>query len=261
MKKQKEFFRNIWTITSRDFRAYFTSPMAYIVIAGFLVIMGWMFFFNLSHFNLQNLQYQQFNMGKGVSITEGIIRPLYGNMNVIFLFLVPFITMRLFAEEKKIHTIELLMTSPLSLTQIILGKFFSSFLLVLIMLVLTLVYPIVLFVTGNPDLGPIASSYLGTLLLTSCYLAIGLVFSSMTENQIVAGALTFAAGLFFWLVSWATQAAGPVWSELLMYLSLISHYNNFSQGIISTSDVFYYLSFITIGLFLTHRVLDSYRWR
>src|ERR1041385_1588798 len=137
--------RNIWTVARRDFRAYFTSPIAYIVIAGFLVIMGWMFFFNLSHFNLQNLQYQQFNMGKGVSITDGIIRPLYGNMNVIFLFLVPFITMRLFAEERKVHTIELLMTSPVTLTEIILGKFVSSFLLVCVMLAMTLVYPVILF--------------------------------------------------------------------------------------------------------------------
>ena len=253
--------RNIWTIARRDFRAYFTSPIAYIVIAGFMVIMGWMFFFNLSHFNLQNLQYQQFNMGKAASITDGIIRPLYGNMNVIFLFLVPFITMRLFAEERKQHTIELLMTSPVTLTQIILGKFFSAFLLVAVMLAFTIAYPIVLFLTGNPDLGPIVTSYVGTLLLASCYLSLGVLFSALTENQIVAGALTFAAGLFFWLVSWATQAAGPVWSDILMYLSLINHYNNFSQGMINSTDVLFYVSFVGIGLFLTHRVLDSFRWR
>lgn len=252
---------NIWTIARRDFRAYFTSPIAYIVIAGFLVIMGWMFFWNLSHFNLQNLQYQQYQMGKGISITDGVIRPLYGNMNVIFLFLVPFITMRLFAEEKKQHTIELLLTSPIPLSSVIFGKFLSSFLLVSVMLGLTFVYPLVLFLTGNPDLGPILTSYLGTLLLSSCYLAIGLVFSATTENQIVAGALTFAAGLFFWLINWATQAAGPVWSDVLQYLSLIGHYQNFSQGIINSTDIFFYLSFIGLGLFLTHRVLDSYRWR
>lgn len=252
---------NIWTVARKDFRAYFTSPIAYIVIAGFMVIMGWMFFFNLSHFNMQNMQYQQFNMGKGASITEGIVRPLYGNMNVIFLFLVPFITMRLFAEEKKLHTLELLMTAPLTLTEIILGKFFSAFLLVLVMLLLTTIYPMVLFATGNPELGPILSNYLGTLLLASCYLSTGVLFSSVTENQIVAGALTFASGLFFWLVSWATQSAGPVWGEVLTFLSLISHYNNFGQGLINTGDIFYYLSFIGVGLFLTHRVLDSYRWR
>src|SRR5689334_19871094 len=118
--------RNIWTIARRDFKAYFTSPIAYIIIAGFMLIMGWMFFFNLEHFFQQNMQYQQFNFGKGVSITDGIVRPLYGNMNVIFLFLVPFITMRLFAEERKLHTIELLMTAPVTLTEMIIGKFLSA---------------------------------------------------------------------------------------------------------------------------------------
>lgn len=253
--------KNTWIIAKRDFKSYFTSPIAYIVIAGFMVIMGWMFFFNLSHFNMQNMQYQQFNMGKSISITEGIIRPLYGNMNVIFLFLVPFITMRLFAEERKMHTLELLMTSPVTLTEIVLGKFFSAFFLVSIMLALTIVYPVVLFLKGNPDLGPIATSYLGTLLLTSCYLALGTWFSAMTENQIVAGALTFATGLFFWLISWASQSAGPVLGDIIGYLSLIGHYNNFSMGLLNSTDVIFFLSFVFVGLFLTHRTLDSFRWR
>jgi ABC-2 type transport system permease protein len=252
---------NAWNIARRDFRSYFTSPIAYIIIAGFMTIMGWMFFFSLSHFSLQNMQYQQYNMGKGVSISEGIIRPLYANMNFIFLFLLPFVTMRLFAEEKKLHTIELLMTSPVKLWDIVFGKFLSSFLLLAVMLGLTCVYPLVLFATGNPEFGTIFTSFLGTLLLASCYLSLGIFFSSLTENQIVAGALTFASGLFFWLITWATQSAGPYWSEILSYLSLLSHYNNFSQGLIDTSDVFFYFSFITLGLFLTHRVLDSYRWR
>jgi ABC-2 type transport system permease protein len=252
---------NIWTVARRDFKSYFTSPIAYIVIAAFLGIMGWMFFFNLSHFAQQNLQYQAMNMGKQPSITEGIIRPLYGNMNVVFLLLVPFITMRLFAEEKKNHTFELLITSPLSLTDIVLGKFVSAFLLLCTMLGLTLVYPLVLFITGNPDLGPMATSILGTLLLCSCYLSIGILCSAMTENQIVAGVLTFAFGLFLWLVSWASQSAGPVLGDFFQYMSLIGHFNNFGQGTIDTSDLVFFFSFIGIGLFLTHRILDSYRWR
>ncbi len=253
-------FKKMWTIAFKDYRTYFTSPIAYIVIAGFLLIMGWMFFFNLSHFNLQALQYKQFG-GKSGSITDGIIRPLYGNMNVIFLFLVPFITMRLFAEEKKMQTIQLLMTSPTRLGEMIVGKFLSALMLLLTMLALTVIYPLILFIYGNPDIGPILTSYVGTFLLTSCYVSTGVLFSSMTENQIVAGALTFAAGLFFWLINWAAQSAGPVFSDVLDYLSLIQHYNNFSQGIFDTSDVVFYLSFIGIGLFVTHRVLDSYRWR
>ena len=253
--------KKIWTIAWKDYKTYFTSPIAYIVIAGFLLIMGWMFFFNLTHFNLQQLQFKQFGGGKGASITDGIIRPLYGNMNVIFLFLVPFITMRLFAEEKKLQTIQLLMTSPITMTEMVVGKFLSATLLVATMLGATIVYPIILYVCGNPDVGPIVSSYIGTMLLSSCYVAMGVLFSAMTENQIVAGALTFAAGLFFWLINWAAQSAGPVFSELLDYLSLIQHYNNFSQGIVDSTDVVYYVSFVFVSLFLTHRVLDSYRWR
>ena len=253
--------KNIWTIAWRDFKSYFTSPIAYILIAGFLAIMGWMFFFNLSYFNQQNLQAMQMNLGKGVSITDGIIRPLFGNMNVVLLFLVPFITMRLLAEERKNSTIQLLLTAPVTLAEIIAGKFLSSLLLVAVMLGLTLAYPIVLFTTGNPDPGPIAMAYLGTILLSGCYLSFGLLFSAMTENQIIAGALTFAFGLFFWLVGWASQSVGSIWGDALEYLSLINHYNNFSQGMLNSTDIVFYLSFIFLGLFLTHRVLDSFRWR
>jgi ABC-2 type transport system permease protein len=254
--------KNVWTIARRDFKIYFASPIAYIVIALFLFIMGWMFFNSLNHFYIQNMQYQQFNMGKGASITEGIVRPLYGNMNVVLLFLLPFITMRLIAEERKQHTIELLMTAPVSLTQIILGKFLAAFLLVFVMIALTMFYPVILAITGNPDWGPILTSALGTLLLSSSYLAMGILFSAMTENQIVAGALTFAGTLFFWLIAWASQSAGPVWGDVLNYLSLINHYmQSFSQGTINTTDVIFYASFIGFMLFLTHRVLDSFRWR
>lgn len=254
-------FKKTWIIAAKEYRTYFTSPIAYIIISIFLVIMGWMFFFSLSHFNMQMLQSKQFGMGKNISLTDGIVRPLYGNMNVIFLFLVPAITMRLFAEERKMQTIQLLMTSPITLTEMILGKFLSAFLLMLTMLSLTAVYPAVLFIFGNPDAGPILTSYLGTALLSSCYIAMGVLFSSVTENQIVAFFLTFGAGLFFWLINWAAASAGPVFSEFLDYLSLIQHYNNFSQGILDSTDVIFYFSFIGIGLFLTHRVLDSYRWR
>ncbi len=252
--------RNVWTIARRDFRAYFTSPIAYIVIAAFMFIMGWMFFSIMDHFLMESMRFQQMNP-KGMSLDEGIIRPLYGNMNIIFLMLLPFVTMRLFAEERKQHTIELLLTSPVSLWQLVLGKFLSSVLLLAIMLGLTLAYPLFLAIYGNPDMGAVSAAFLGTFLLGCCYLALGVLCSSVTENQIVAGALTFASGLFFLVISWASFRAGPVWSDVFTYLSVVSHFTNFLQGMINTSDLVYYVSFIGIGLFLTHRVLDSYRWR
>ncbi len=254
-------WRNIWTIAKRDLRSYFASPLAYILIASFLLIMGYLFTVILQYFALQSSRYNQMNYGKAISLADGVLRPLFGNMNVIFLFLVPGITMRLFAEEKKQHTLELLLTAPITLWEIILGKFLSSMLLVSSILLVTIVYPLILWFTGNPELGPILTTYLGTLLLYGCYLSTGVLFSAMTENQFVAYFLSLIANLFFWLISWAANTAGPFWGEFFTYVALISHFNNFSQGIIHTSDIVYYLSFMGIGLFLTHRVLDSYRWR
>jgi ABC-2 type transport system permease protein len=253
--------RNIRAIACKDFRSYFTSPIAYIVMAGFLVIMGWMFFFTVAYFNEQNLQFQQYNMGKSISITDGILRPLFGNMNVILLFIIPFLTMRLIAEEKKNQTLPLLMTSPVSLLDIILGKFLSSWCFVGVLLLGTGIYMVILKIFGNPDLGPILTAYLGTFLMSGALVAVGLFLSATTENQIVAGVLTFAAGLFFWLINWASNSAGAVWGDILTYLSLINHFGQFSQGILNTTDIFFYLSFIFVGLFLTHRVLDTYRWK
>ena len=251
--------RNIWTIGKRDFKSYFTSPVAYIIIAGFLMIMGWMFFGILNHFT--DMGQQQMGMGKGMSIAEGIIRPLYQNMNVIFLFVIPFITMRLFAEEKKLHTLELLMTAPVTLLDIVLGKFFSAFCLIGVMLLATAIYPFLLVVNGNPEWGPILTNYLGIFLIASCYLSLGLLFSATTENQIIATSLTFFSILFMWILPWASAFVGPFWGDVLVYLSLIAHFNNFSQGLLNSTDVIYYLTFTAGGLFLTHRVLDSYRWR
>lgn len=254
-------FRNIWTIARRDFRSYFNTPVAYTILALFLAIMGYMFFNMLAFFNEQAMNYQTYNMGKPLSLTEGVIRPIYGNMNVLLLFFTPAITMRLFAEERRNQTLQLLMTSPVSLTDIVFGKFLSSALFVGVMLGATLIYPIVLMVYGNPDLGALFASILGTYLLTCCLLATGVLFSAMTENQIIAFMLTIGTNFILWIISWSAQSAGPVWGDVLTHLSLVNHFMNFSQGMVNSPDVIYYFSFIFFGLFLTHRVLDSYRWR
>ncbi len=253
--------KNIWTIARRDFMAYFTSPLAYILISLLLLITGYMFSQIVFGFIQHMMTYQQFNMGKPVSITEGVIQPLFGSINTILLFIFPMITMRLIAEERKNETLPLILTSPITLMQFILGKFLSSVLLISVMLALTLVYPIVLQVYGNPEWGPIVGGYLGTLLMVSCYLAIGLFFSAMTENQLIAGALTFGASLLFWIINWAAQSVDSTTGAFLNYMSLISHYQTFGTGLIVSSDVFFFLSFIAVGIYLTHQVLDSYRWR
>lgn len=253
--------KRIWAIAMRDFRAYFASPMAYIIAAMFLVIMGWMFYFSVAYFLQQNLQFTQFGMGKSAGLNEYVVRPFFANMNVIFLFILPFVAMRLLAEEKKMHTIELLLTAPVRLSEIVLGKFVSSVMFVKVLVFLGTLLPLMLFMGGKPDLGSMLAGVVGNVLLASCYLAIGLFASSTTSSQIVAGVICFAVSLFFWLVNWAAQNAGPVFSDILNHLSLMAHYNNFGQGLIHSSDVIYYLTFIGFFLFLTHRVLDSYRWR
>lgn len=252
---------NIWTIARRDFRSYFASPVAYIVIALVLLISGFMFQNILVSFIQRAMTYQQFNMGKQISLNEGVVQPLFGSINTVFLFLFPMITMRLVAEERRNETLLLIFTSPISMMEFILGKFLSSVMLVLVILGMTGVYPAILLIFGNPEIGPIIGSYIGTLLMISCYLAMGLLFSAMTDNQLVAGALTFGGSLLFWIINWAVQSVDSVTGEVLNYLSLINHYNSFTQGLINSSDVIFYLSFILVGLFLTHRVLDSYRWR
>lgn len=254
-------FSNVSAVAKRDFKTYFSSPIAYIVMGGFLGIMGWMFFNHLNYYAMEMMRSSQYGGQRQPSLTDGLIKPLFGNMNVILVFLLPFLTMRLFAEERKVHTLELLLTSPITLTEIILGKFFSALHLVVLMLLITAVYPITLYMTANPDIGPILTSYLGTILMTGAYLSTGILFSAMTENQIVAGSLTFATNLFFWLINWAAQSAGPVIGDILNYLSVIGHFGNFGQGLIITTDIVFYLSFIGLFLFFTHRVLDSYRWR
>jgi ABC-2 type transport system permease protein len=247
-------------IARRDFKMYFTSPIAYIVIAVFTLLIGWMFFNLLSYYVQQQQQFAMMSMGSKPTLADSVLRPLFGNMNVVLLFIVPFITMRLLAEERKDHTVELLFTAPVTPLTIIFGKFISALALVTVMVALTIIYPTVLLLTGSPDPGIIVGCYLGMFFVSANYVAVGLFWSSITENQIVAAVLTFGTLLFFWLISWAAHQAGPVWSEVLNYLSIIGHFSNFSQGVISSTDIVYYLSFIGFSLFLTYVTFDSDQW-
>lgn len=244
-------------IARKDLRSYFTSPVAYIVVAIFLLLVGWMFV-NLFSFYAQQIgQYAQLNYGQKPSMSENVIRPLFGNMNVILLFVAPFITMRLLAEERKDHTVELLLTAPLRSFEIVFGKFLAGFGLLALMVGVTFIYPIILQLVGSPDWGIIFGCYLGMLMVCATYVAIGLFYSSRTENQIVAAVLTFGTLLFFWLISWAAHRAGPIWSDVLNHLSLIGHFSNFAQGVLDTSDFVFYLSFTGFALFLTNLSMES----
>jgi ABC-2 type transport system permease protein len=196
-----------------------------------------------------------------MNINMELIRPLLSNASVLVLFLLPMVTMRTYSEEKRSGTIELLLTSPLTDFEIIVGKFLGTVGLYLALLGVTAVYVGILFLYGRPEWRPLVAGYLGLLLLGSCFIALGLFISSTTKNQMVAGAATFVVGLLFWIISWFADSTGPMVSQVLSYLSITEHFDDFGKGIIDSKHVVYYLSFISFGLFLTLKSVDSERWR
>jgi len=229
------------------------------------VIFGFFYYSILSVFLRQTFmmaQYaQQYGQSPPVNVNEMVIRPLLMNVSVVCLFLVPMITMRLVAEEKKTGTIELLMTSPVTDLQIIFGKFLGALLLYAAMLGLTLFYVLILFGYGNPDWRPLLAGYLGQLLIGSCFLSFGLLLSTFTRNQLVAGSLTFGFFLILWVLDWVSEYSSTGMGQIARYLSLTTHIENFSKGVIDLKDAVYYLSVIGLGLFLTARSVEYQRWR
>jgi ABC-2 type transport system permease protein len=251
--------RNIFAIAQKELRSYFSSPIAYIIIGFFALPFGVFFYLYLGAFVRQSLQMAQY--GGSMNINQQVIRYVLQNASVIILFVMPMITMRTYSEEKRSGTIELLLTSPLTDVQIIVGKFLGALGLYVAMLLVTVVYIAILFVYGNPEWRPLVASYLGLLLMGGAFLSIGLLISSTTNNQIVAGIITFVVFLMLWIVGWFAESSGPVMGDITKYLSITEHFDDFSKGIIDTKHVIYYLSLITFGLFLTAKSVDSERWR
>ncbi len=254
--------KNIWAITKKEIKSYFSSPIAYVVITVFLILVGFFFYSLIWWFNSQSMQlsrnpayFQQLN------INQMVYSPLFHNISIILLLMLPLLTMRLFSEEKKIGTDELLFTSPISVNQIILGKYFASLIVLAFMLLLTGILSVFTFAFGNPELAPLLSGYLGLFLMGAAFIAVGIFFSSLTENQIVSAILTFGALLLFWILNWASYSAGGMWKDVLNYLSFFQHFDDLTRGILDTTDIVYYLSFAFFGLFLTHSVIQSRRWR
>ena len=252
--------RNIVAIAEKELRSYFASPIAYIIIGLFSLLFGWFFFVYLSVF-VQRSSQMMFGGGGGANINEHMIRGVFLNSAVIVLFVMPMITMRTYSEEKRSGTIELLLTSPVTDFQIIMGKFLGALALYASMLFVTMLYMAILFVYSTPEWRPILSGYLGLLLMGGCFLSVGLFISSVTKNQIVAGFLTFAVFLMLWVINWMADQSGPVMGAVLKYLSITDHFDDFARGIIDTKHVIYYLTFITFGLFLTAKSVDMERWR
>jgi ABC-2 type transport system permease protein len=253
--------RNTLAIADKEVRSYFASPIAYIMLGFFALLFGWFFYLYLMAFVRQSEQMMQFGGSGGANINQMMIRGLFQNTAVIILFVMPMITMRTYSEEKRSGTIELLLTSPVTDLQIILGKFLGALTLYAAMLLVTILYMVILFWIGNPEWRPIAAGYLGLLLMGGCFLSAGLFISSLTRNQIVAGFLTFATFLMLWIINWIGESSGPTTRAIVSHLSITEHFDDFARGIIDTKHAIYYLSFITFGLFLTAKSVDSERWR
>jgi ABC-2 type transport system permease protein len=232
------------------------------VIGFFAFAFGFMFWVFLRGFVDQSMRMSMGGMGGTVNVNQMMIRPLVMQISVIVLFMLPMVTMRAYAEEKRSGTMELLLTAPLTDLQIILGKFLGATLLYAAMLAVTLPSMAVLFAYGNPDWQPVATSYLGLFLLGSSFIAFGLFISSLTQNQIIAGVLTFVLLLMLLLVGWLRDfLTSQTALTIVSALSIFEHFDDFTKGVLDTKHLVYYASVITFGLFLTARSVDGERWR
>lgn len=252
--------RNVWVICRKELNSYFVSPIGYAVLAVFAVIFGVGFYNRLHAYLNYTFQAQMTGGGATPNVNDWIIRPLLGFSGTLSLFLIPMITMRLFAEEKRSGTMELLLTSPVEDLGIVLGKWLGALVLYMCTLGMSVLSIALLFFWGKPDWKPVAVAYLGLILQGACLLALGTLASSLTSNQIVAGGVTFFGSLMLFMLSWFTEFADSRLSRVLGYLSIITHMENFSKGILSLKDVVFYVSFIFLGLFLLLRRMESLRW-
>lgn len=256
--------KNTLAIAGKELRSYFVSPIAYVVLTGFLLLGGWFFFNLLARFNFLLSVYSALRNPEAMTrlnLNEFVIAPLLHNLSVVLVILVPMITMRSFAEEKRSGTYELLLTSPLSVTEIVLGKFLGAFVFLLVMIGLSGIYPVLLRVYGNPEVGVIVAGYLGLLLLATAFVAVGLLTSSFTENQIIAAVSCLVVLLLLYVIAWPAETAGEIVGAVLKYVSLTEHFTEMVKGLIDTRDLVYFVTVIVLALFLTQRSVESIRWR
>lgn len=253
--------RKTWIVCQKELRSYFVSPIAYILFIIYAAIFGFFFWNMVGAFVYYGMESQVRGEMYPMNLNDQVIRQLFGNINVINLLIIPLMTMRLFAEEKRNGTIELLATSPIRDGEVIFGKWLASVILYAAMLLFTCLNFLFLFKYGNPDWKPMAVSLLGVLLQAAALLAIGIFISTLTRNQIIAGAVTFGVCLLIFVLGWVGEFQYSTWAQVMTYMSTTTHMQSFLKGVIDTKDAIYYVSAIFLGLFLTARSLESLRWR
>jgi len=251
----------VWPIYKREVRQYFTSPVAYVILAIFLFITGLFFYAIFSGFAQASMQIAMNpGMGRDLNVMDSVLRPLFDNMRVILLLLMPLVTMRLFAEERRSGTIELLLTYPVRDGAVLVGKYLAAMSLYAAMIGGMLAYPAMLAYFARVEWAPLLTGYIGLVLMGAMFAAVGLFASSLTENQIVAAIVTFGILLSFWIIGWlAAFVSGPM-GAVLTHLSILEHNDTFAKGVLDTKDVIYYVDFTVLALFLALRSLEARRW-
>src|ERR1700682_1617130 len=253
--------RNIAVIFRKELRSYFVSPIAYLLLTMFALIFGFFFWNALGYFVFVGMESQMRGETFPMNVNEQVVRPLLANISVVGLFFIPMITMRLFAEEKRTGTIELLATSPIRDAEVILGKWLAALALYACMLLISAVNFAFLFKYGNPDWKPLAIAYLGLLLQAAALLAIGTFISTLTTHQIIAGAATFGVCLLLWILEWVSGYETASWARVITYMSIITHFESFAKGVLDSKDAIFYVTLTSLGLFFTARSMESLRWR
>jgi len=252
----------IWPMMKKELRLYFTTPVAYGVVFCFLLITGYFFYSIFAFYTMASMQAAMNpQMGRDLNVTDSVMRPLFSNVSVILLLLMPLVTMRSFAEERRSGTIELLLTYPVRDGAVLLGKYLAALVLYACMLVLTLVYPGIVVYFARLEWGPLLTAYVGLLLMGATFIAVGICISSFFENQIMAGTVTFVVLLMFWVIGWSAESAGGVWKAVLSELSSSEHFDTFAKGFVDTQDVIYYLAFTSLALFIGLKSLEARRWK
>lgn len=247
--------RNVWTIARREYRQYFTSPIAYLVALAVILVTSVYFVILIALISNQSY------MGGGTAPSANFFMQL---MAWVFMFAMPALTMRLLADEQRMGTLELLMTAPLREWELVLGKWFGSFLFMLTIIAITLIYPLILnnMVTPGIDQKLMISGYVAIILLASAYLGIGTLFSALFSNQFAAFFATWVTLLIFWMViGWPAYALPASFGDIFNYLSLSAHFSNMMNGTINLADVVYNLSLTALGLFVGSVVIETRRWR
>jgi len=244
--------RNVIAVFRKELRTYFFSPLIYVVAAAFLVLCGYFFYTDLLHF---------VTFGFGVNIMENFWQLMFLDIRKFLLFCVPFITMGLFAAEKRLGTIELLLTYPLRDGEIFLGKFCAAVVAVMAMLAPTLLYPLYLYNVQPHPLLPVLTGYVGLVLLSVAFVSCGMFISALTDSQVLAGVVTGGILFSLWAVSWNEAALSPESLEVLRAISMFDHFHGFAVGVVDLRDVAYFVFTVLLFSHLTFRALEARTWR